>query len=228
MKNFLLIITAFVIFFIAKLLTLTCKIEIEKNKSVIDFENKNLPAIYAFWHGRMFAAPFLKPNKKIYTIVSRHGDGELIALILRLFGVFSIRGSTNRNKGEHKKGFPAKNRGGAYVIRESIKCLNEGNSIAITPDGPKGPCFKFKSNSLLIAKQTKTPIITLSFSASRFWVFKSWDKFILPKPFSKIKVKFGEVYYFNDENILLDNSFHAEKLDKILNELTTELDGGFR
>lgn len=227
MKNFLLIFPAFFIFAITRLLILTCKVEIIKTQSVLDREKERKPIIFAFWHGRMFPTPFFKSKIDVYIVVSRHGDGEVMSRAVRFLGIKSIRGSTDRKSGEHKKGFPAKNRGGASVIREAIKVLEDGNSLSITPDGPKGPRFKFKRNSLMIAEQTKTPIAPLSFSANKVWIINSWDKFIIPKPFSKIKVKFCDLYFVNDLDSEDKIEAHAEFIEKTLNDITTELDNEF-
>jgi len=218
-------IISFSAFLLAKILLLSCRKEIIKPKEVEDYENSGKPLIYVFWHGRLFPMGFLRPKKReVYAVISRHLDGEMITKILSLAGVKSVRGSADRAKAGGKT---SKNRGGSKVIRESINALEAGKTIAITPDGPRGPRFYFKRNFINVAALTKTPMVLVSYSASSCFVFKSWDRFILPKPFSKIKIKSSSLHFIpaieNDEQ----TENYGKELENILNSMTQELDNEF-
>lgn len=104
-------------------------------------------------------------------IISQHIDGELIARTVEYFGFSIIRGSTDR--------------GSSQVIRQVIKTLRQSRHVGISPDGPRGPRMCINSNVVAIARMTGAPIIPITFSASKAHVFKSWDRFLLPKPFGK-------------------------------------------
>lgn len=228
LQDTLYFIAALLLFVAARLIFITCKKEIIRSRELEDCEAANRPIIYALWHGRIFPMGFAKPGfRKIYTVVSRHGDGQLISYVLMLMGSKVIRGSTNRKSGDHKKGFPAKNRGGAYVIRRSIGVLEEGGSLAITPDGPKGPRFVFKPNSVKIASEASAPIVPVSFSCSNAKVFKSWDRFILPKPFSKIKIRYGNPKFIPQNVSIEEAERYSKELQDELNNITQELDKEF-
>ena len=227
--RFLVYISALFLYALVRLIQFTCKTEVIRPSQVIEYEAGDKPLIYASWHGRMFPMPSMRPkHRKINAVVSLHGDGELITKVLSFFGMGTVRGSTNRTPGESKKGFPAKDRGGSRVIRDSIKVLESGESIAITPDGPRGPRFVFKPNFINVAAITKTPIVTISFSCSNTKIFRSWDRFMLPLPFSTIKIVYGDLKFIPEINSDDDLKKHGKELETALNKLTSELDGEFK
>ncbi len=217
------------IYAVARIIYLTCKKEIIRPREVEEYEASGKPIIYVLWHGRIFPMGFSTPKRgrKIYTVISRHGDGQLISYVIRMMGIKGIRGSTDRKVGEHKKGFPSKDRGGTYVIRRSIALLEEGAAVIITPDGPRGPRFVYKANSVKIASEAKAAIVPVSFSASSAKIFNSWDKFLLPMPFSTIKIKSGNLKLIpqnvSDEEV----EKYGKELQDELNNLTAELDREF-
>ncbi len=134
--------------------------------------------IFAFWHGRLLPLSFTHRNQAIQVLASEHRDGELMGQIIRLLGFGHVRGSSTR--------------GGARAIRELVSKLHEGFDLGITVDGPKGPKFVVKPGPLEIAKLSGAPIIPITTSSTRHWTFRSWDAFELPKPFSRVSVRYGE------------------------------------
>lgn len=147
--------------------------------------------IVAFWHGELLMQPFLYKklrDRDVYAMISEHSDGEIIAKLIEFFGFKSIRGSSRR--------------GGAKALIGAIKKLKEGNDIAITPDGPKGPRFSVANGVVAIAKKNRVKIIIFNYKVDRYWRFNSWDKFIVPKPFSRIEFFASEPFSieeFSDE-----------------------------
>jgi len=180
------------------------------------------PLIFAIWHGRMVFMSFMdKDPLKTFVLISRHGDGALIAKVMDFFHVRQVRGSSNRSVSD-KKG--AKDRGGGTALRESMNLLLAGNNMAITPDGPKGPRMRVRGNIINIAKLTGAIIIPISFSSSRCHIFKSWDRFMLPLPFGRAFFVFGKPISINKES---DKEFlekAGKELENQLNEITQKAD----
>lgn len=156
--------------------------------------------IMACWHGELLMIPYAylhykkKPNVKLF--ISEHFDGELIAKTLGFFGFGTIRGSTTR--------------GGAKALIKAIKDVKEGSDIGITPDGPKGPRHEVQDGIIAIAKKTKKKIYLVEIKPSKYWQFNSWDKFVVPKPFS-------ELNYFISEPIDI-SELEFEEARKLLKE----------
>lgn len=128
--------------------------------------------IFAFWHGRMIMMPFLRPPGEFAVLSSHHNDGTLITTCMKRFDIHAIRGS--------------KKSGGSEAVRELIEAAAHGVNLAITPDGPRGPFQVAAPGAIYVAMRTGLPIICISFSAARHWRLRSWDKFMVPKPFSHI------------------------------------------
>jgi lysophospholipid acyltransferase (LPLAT)-like uncharacterized protein len=112
----------------------------------------------------------------MYGLISPSKDGAWLTEIYKNIGIHSVRGSTQR--------------GGKEAFREMVAVLRGGNSIAMTPDGPRGPKYVVKPGIALLAKETNVPIILAGIGISSAWRFRSWDEFYLPKPFSKIRLHF--------------------------------------
>lgn len=164
------------------------------------------PSIVAFWHGRMFVLPFVfeRYAKKVSILISRHRDGEFVAKLVERLGFKTVRGSTGKGKG------------GERAFLEMVKILSKGEVVAITPDGPKGPAEKVKKGIVRLSMKTGVPIYPISFSAKPCYRFNSWDKFMLPLPFSKCVVKVGKPLYPEQ---LSEDEF-KEKIELELKRLT--------
>jgi len=130
----------------------------------------------AFWHGKLLLAPFiyqkLRKNVKIGVIISDHFDGELIARTMGFFDFETIRGSSSE--------------GGIRALKESFRKINEGYDIAITPDGPRGPYQSLADGIVSISQKKKLQVVAFNYTATSYWELKSWDKFMIPKPFSTV------------------------------------------
>ncbi len=135
------------------------------------------PFIVAFWHGKLLLAPYLykalKKDGKIGVMISDHFDGEIIARVMDYFRFDTIRGSSTR--------------GGVKALKESFKLIDTGYDIAITPDGPKGPYQSVADGIVAIAQKKRLKIVAFNYKASSFWETQSWDRFMIPKPFSTIE-----------------------------------------
>ena len=142
------------------------------------------PFIVAFWHGNLLMQPYLykkiRKNHKIAVMISEHFDGEIIAKTIKSFGLSSIRGSSKK--------------GAAKVLLQAIRKLKEGYDIAITPDGPRGPRHSVAEGIVAISKKVDVFIVPFHYEALKYWQLNSWDKFIIPKPFSKLTFVVGEPF----------------------------------
>ena len=167
------------------------------NKKTFHFPKNipNEPIIASFWHGHILMQPFVfrefRGGKDTFkAIISTHSDGESIARMVELLGVGSVRGSSTR--------------GGAKALIGAIKELKEGGDLAITPDGPKGPIYSVADGVVAISQKTKSKILVFSYTASKYWQLKSWDKFIVPKPFGELNFYVSEP--FDVENLSMEEA----------------------
>jgi len=128
------------------------------------------------WHGELFMSPqaYRKIHKKqqASAIISTHFDGGLIAGTLQLLKIRSLRGSTRK--------------GAKQVLLQAFKSIKSGEEVLITPDGPRGPRHTMSDGAVGIALKSKLPIFVMNYKASNYWQLGSWDKFVIPKPFSKV------------------------------------------
>ena len=149
------------------------------------------PIIVAMWHGDLLMQPlnyrYFRPQGKIKVIVSEHRDGETIKKVVEHLGVGALSGSSTR--------------GGAKALIGAIKALKNGIDVAITPDGPKGPIYSIADGIVIIAQKTKSKIMVHSCIPSGYWKLKSWDKFIVPKPFGKIDFYISEPFSLDNLDI---------------------------
>jgi hypothetical protein len=142
-------------------------------------------AIYAVWHNRLalcLVEYYGYPRKRNNTVgmaalVSASKDGALLAAILKAFGVQPVRGSSSRR--------------GAQALIELTGWAERGYDLAITPDGPRGPCYVVQEGAIALAQLTGLPIIPASYSLSWKLRAKSWDRFIVPLPFARCEVVLG-------------------------------------
>jgi lysophospholipid acyltransferase (LPLAT)-like uncharacterized protein len=162
-----------VVFFFMRLFWLTYK----KNYHYIDAPIDG-QCMAITWHGELFIAPqvyrYLRKYHKTSAIISQHHDGDLIAKTLGFFNIVSLRGSSKR--------------GAKTVLLAAIKSLREGYSVMISPDGPRGPRHSMSDGAVALAKRANLPLMVVNYTASSFWQLKSWDAFVIPKPFSSLEI----------------------------------------
>lgn len=142
------------------------------------FRRRGQPVIFVFWHGLMLPLIHHHRGEGIVVLVSEHGDGEYISRVLHRNGFHTARGSSTR--------------GGSKGLRQLLRAAREGHDLAITPDGPKGPPRVFKKGALVAAQITGLPMIPLSVGATAAWHFDSWDRFMVPRPLSRLRIVYGE------------------------------------
>jgi len=137
--------------------------------------------IFAFWHDRLFYLAYFyvkrSRGRKVTMLVSLSRDGDYGVALVRRLGQRVVRGSSSR--------------GGRRAVVELARTIAEGGSVAITPDGPRGPAYRVNEGTIKLAQITGAPIIPVSFDASRKRRLNSWDRFILVKPFGRVHVALG-------------------------------------
>lgn len=134
--------------------------------------------IFAFWHGVMLPLLYTHRNRNITVLVSEHVDGEMIARVLVRFGYSLVRGSTTH--------------GGARGLVEMVRLLEMGATVAITPDGPRGPRERFQNGALFASWRSGKPVVPVRVEVSSAWYLSSWDRFVIPKPFARVTIYYGE------------------------------------
>lgn len=156
----------------------SCRYETEGDEHYARFHREGKPVVFTLWHGRLLPATYHHRGEGVVTLVSLHRDGEYITRAVRRWGYVAVRGSSSR--------------GGLEALRELIRHVKQGRSLAITPDGPRGPFQKMKPGPAIIAQRTGAPIIPVAAAASRGWFFGSWDRFLVPQPFARCRIAYGE------------------------------------
>ncbi len=171
------------------------------------------PMVFAFWHGRMLmlvqAYWRLRRGRKTtgYMLISRHGDGRLIAFAVRLLGIHSVAGSSSR--------------GGLSALLELNRRIERGSDVGFTPDGPRGPRHECKAGVVAVAQQSGAPIVPMTYSAEKRWQLRSWDGMIIPKPFSRGVVILGEPIAVGPSE---DQESARRRVQEALNGITEQAD----
>ena len=174
-----LILTKIVALFL-RVIFFTCRKEFIISAETQEIIKTNNNCLVAFWHQSVLMLPFLylhickniNQEARIAVLISAHRDGRLIAKVASYFKIDSVAGSSSRNS--------------ITASRELLERLEQGSFIAITPDGPKGPAKKIKEGIIRLAEISNKPVIPVKVEVSKAFYFKSWDRMILPLPFSKI------------------------------------------
>ncbi|MBW2056097.1 MAG: lysophospholipid acyltransferase family protein [Deltaproteobacteria bacterium] len=194
---------------------LTLRVETVNAQAISAFfgGNDEEPVIMAFWHGRLLVVPYLARKRRIAIMISRHRDGELINRAVRFFSIDSVRGSTTR--------------GGIQALRGLIRALKRGSHVAITPDGPRGPRNRAQMGVIMLAAATGRPILPVTYGVSKGKTFKSWDRFLLPYPFCRGVLVWGEPIWVDPEEGQAGFEEKRKILEARLNEMTLEADSYF-
>ncbi len=165
-----------------RIVGLTLRLRLE-DRSGVRSDPPEGPMVWVFWHNRVFAAPLVyrkylrRRSGKVLT--SPSGDGEIIARVMATFGVGSVRGSSNKRP--------------AAALRELVKLLRGGADVAITPDGPRGPVHELQPGVVKVAQLAGVPVLPIRMDYRRAITLRTWDRFQIPLPFSRVDVVFEEL-----------------------------------
>lgn len=166
---------------VIRTLASTWRYRVINGEAVERLRERRTPLILALWHGQMLVPLWHHRGQDIGILISEHRDGEIIARIAEALRLHTVRGSTSR--------------GGGRALVGLVRALGEGHDIAITPDGPRGPAESFAPGALVAAQRAGAPIVAIGVHAPRAWRLRSWDRFLIPKPFSRVTIAYSEATY---------------------------------
>ena len=164
----------------------TCRLRFTGLDSFRDLVRQHGAVVPVCWHQHLLlGARFLVSSKvaplKPGFMISPSVDGEAPSMLARGYGAQVVRGSGTYS--------------GLRAVRGAHQSLDNGVSLAVTPDGPRGPRFKFKPGAIFAAQLSGKPIVPLAFAARPAFVLKTWDKFVIPVPFGRVSIALGEPYF---------------------------------
>jgi lysophospholipid acyltransferase (LPLAT)-like uncharacterized protein len=199
-----------VFYFLISLIGLTARFEIIgwENHEAIE-KNGGLP-IYVFWHDRIFLTTYWWRKRRIVVMTSRSFDGEYIARFIQRFGYGAVRGSSTR--------------GGVGAVVEMARLMRGGCTTAFTIDGPKGPRYVAKMGAVLLAKKSGQPILPVTMALEKFWTVKSWDRFQIPKPFTKARVYVAQPIHVPNDADEAQLNAKRDELQATLDDLNHKTD----
>ena len=207
---------AFLLRLIVRGLGRTLRVRVLRGQEHLDaLHEAPRPILISYWHNRTFlAADFVlreihAKGLEITLFASQSRDGELVTQTARPWGLHTVRGSATR--------------GGMRAIRALYRAINQrGTSPVMIPDGPQGPLYHFKLGVAVLSQMSDAPILPIGLAADRFWRIRSWDRLIIPKPFSRVDLVLGPLQTV--ERGLSEEALEARRLElqKLIDDLTLE------
>ncbi len=144
-----------------------------------NYRKRDEPVAFVVWHNRLFLCSEIfrryRQGRPIYALISASRDGAWLSAFFSLMGMRMVRGSSSRL--------------GREAATALVEMLRAGHDIGITPDGPRGPCYDLKAGALIVARRTQTTLLLVGAEFQSAWRLKSWDRFYLPKPFSRVTMR---------------------------------------
>ena len=148
-------------------------------KDEVAMVKRDEPIAMILWHNRLFlAAEFFRiyrQGRPCFALVSASTDGAWLASFFGLVGIQTVRGSSSQR--------------GREAALALVEVLRAGHDVGITPDGPRGPMYAFKPGALIVSRRAKVPVLLLGFELESAWQLGSWDRFRLPRPFSRVRMR---------------------------------------
>ena len=169
------------------LLMATCKVRFTGRESLDKLAADGKSWIFGSWHENTAVSVYSERNTGCAMMASDSKDGAIIARGIELCGNIPVRGSSSK--------------GGSKAAKAMVRLLRKGHPAAITPDGPRGPRHELQSGILMISAMSGCPIVPYHFVADRQWVFTSWDRHRLPKPFSTVWISVGKPYSVDSKRL---------------------------
>lgn len=166
-----------------KLVTATLRLEVRDLCGVGIADPRIAPVIFVLWHNRFFVVPaawqkLCGKHRKTITLTSASHDGDVVANAMAVFGLGAVRGSSSRR--------------GVAALVGLKRALKDGSDVCLTPDGPRGPRYQVQPGVIKLAESTGAPIVPIHVKFSSAWRLKTWDRFVIPMPFSRVEVIFSE------------------------------------
>lgn len=194
-----------------RLVWITGRWQVENDDVIAGFIESGKPAIGCFWHGRMLMIPNMwRYDAPVSILISQHRDGRLISRALSFLNIGTIAGSTSR--------------GGGGALVSIVRALKRGEYIGITPDGPRGPRMRVARGAAAAARLSGAPLIPITFSAKWRIVASSWDRMVVPLPFTRGIVRIGAPISVPPEAEKTGLEQATRTLEETLVRMTNELD----
>lgn len=188
---------------IFSLLTLTCRTHRHGREHLNKLKSEQQAWIYSTWHNNVATGAWAIRGQNIGIMISDSKDGEFITRCVERFGNYGVRGSSSS--------------GSTKATRGALKILRKKGSIAVTPDGPRGPKYELQAGVLWLAALSQAPIVPFHIECSRQWIFeKSWDKHKIPKPFSNIHVCIGEPVWVSKTELQEDEAAVIQRVQQTM------------
>jgi hypothetical protein len=203
-------ILSWILWLIVKLVSATLRFTVVGDGRRRALREAGRPIIWAIWHGRQFLLYRYDPGDPLTIITSPSRDGRLQAAVVRRFGMETVWGSSSR--------------GGARALAGLIRAIQRGRHGCLAVDGPRGPAYTVKAGVLLVAKKTGGVVLPVVASARRALRLRSWDRFLVPLPFTRAVVMVGEPMEVPPET--KDEELEAMRaaLERRMQALTEEVD----
>ncbi len=200
---------------IIKLVNSSCKLVdvIEGKETVEALSRQNKGALYVSWHQRMFYYIHCFGHKSLYIMISQSRDGEYATKTASLLGFRNVRGSSTRN--------------GTRALREQIRILKDGGVAGVLADGPTGPPRLAKIGPVIMARNSHVPVIPVSCSYDKCWILNSWDRHLIPKPFSRVVCCYGKPLFVPADVRGEELESYRIELENRLNYITDLCDSFF-
>jgi Kdo2-lipid IVA 3' secondary acyltransferase len=185
-----------------RLLGWTWRPRVHGGDQLARLRNEREPIIFCLWHGELLPLLWQHRGEGVAVLISEHHDGEIMARTAHGLGFRTIRGSTSRGAGR--------------ALIALIRHLEGGGDVAITPDGPRGPRGEFAPGAAVAAQRAGATLLLTRAVVRRAWRLKSWDRFIIPKPFARIEVWYRAIRV--DAATARDAADEAPRLGRLLDE----------
>jgi len=163
---------------VVRLLGSTWRVRVSDDDAVRRLRAAKQPIVFSLWHGHILPLLYQHRGEGVVVMISEHADGELVAQVAERLGFRTVRGSTSR--------------GAARALLAAARVVREGNDLAITPDGPRGPARSIAPGVAVLAQRTGAHVVAAVVHARSAWRLKSWDGFLIPRPFSRVRVAYSD------------------------------------
>ena len=169
-----------------RLLSMTLRMRV-CDESGVGGEEKMPPVIYVLWHNRIFVVPpawvkLSRGRRECVVLTSASHDGDMVAHAMSVFGLGAVRGSSSRRA--------------VAALVGMKRALRQGNDICLTPDGPRGPRYRVQAGAIKLAESSGAPLVPIHVRFGAAWRLKTWDRFVIPLPFSWVQVTFCKPVHY--------------------------------
>jgi lysophospholipid acyltransferase (LPLAT)-like uncharacterized protein len=188
---------------LVRLLGRTWRIAASHNAEIAKLRAAGQPIVFSLWHGDLLPLLYHHRGEGVTVLISEHTDGEIIARIAESLGYRTVRGSTSR--------------GAARALLELAREVEDGHDLAITPDGPRGPAKTIAPGVAVVANRADAPIIGVAAFAPSAWRLKSWDRFLIPRPFARVSIAYSDAARI-DASHSRDAALQADRVAVMMQE----------